>query len=581
MPHSGRIRAPGETKAIRSHKSSGAGCLIPFGLVFGGIGLFVTIMLARDFAEDTKTRGWTEVPAELIRSEILVDKAKAEAPFLLEVEYRYYFGGQTRVSTRFARKEKWSDDYEELALKRAEFLGGDGSATCFVNPDDPTEAIMERESLWAGLLVLFPLLFVLIGGGIVWAGVASLRKKRKQASPVATPLSSTPKAKSRELGTLGAAIFFFVFFAIGLGILFPIGIIPYQRRQAAKDWIETPCEIIWSRVQSHEGDDSTTYSVDIFYTYAFAGAEHRSNRYSFVGGSSSGRSAKAAIVKRYPEGSRQVCYVDPDQPVRAVIDRSLRSIGFWFLIPTAFLLVGLIGGICTLSSAFVKARAKAAAASGLAATPSAPEAPSADSSLRLNPAKSRLTAFLGIGIFALFWNGIVSILIFSGELKPSGGFFGILPILFMIPFVLVGLGLIVAVFYIGLGLLNPKLELVLTPGQPHLGDKAHLSWRLKGSPSRLRSLKIVLVGNESATYQRGTTTHTDREPFYAQVLAEETSALAFYQGEVVFPIPHDLMYSFRSGSNRIEWEIRVIGDIKPGPDIADTSMIEILPAANA
>ncbi len=575
MSKIGTYRAKSKDPANAGGKGSGVGCLIVFGLIFGGMGLLFTVFIARDFLAEAKTRGWAEVPAELIRSEIRVEEAREDAPFLLEVEYRYRFGDQTQTSTRYGRKEEWTDDYEKLALKRASFLQGDGAVVCYVNPENQAEAVLKRGSLWSGLLILFPLLFVLIGGVIVWAGLASLRKEKKASASTPAALSSSPTAKSRQMGPLGAAIFFFIFFAIGLGLLFPLAILPFRRAQDAKSWVATPCEILWSRVQSHDSDDGTTYSVDIFFQYEFGGATHRSNRYSFASGSSSGHSSKAAIVKRYPRGSRQTCHVDPAQPERAVLERDAGAIGFWFLIPALFAFIGLVGLVATVRSALAKRKANPlhAATGTTAGTPS----PTDSGPLTLKPAKSRFAAFLGITFVALFWNGIVSIFLFAEDAGPSG-LFGFV---FMTPFVLVGLALIAGVLYTALGLFNPGVELVLTPGQPRLGEKAHLAWRLKGSPSRLRSLKILLVGTETATYQRGTNSHTDREAFYAQILADETSSLGFYQGENTFQIPHDLMYSFGTGNNGIEWEIRIIGEIRPGPDIADTSKIELLPAARA
>ena len=77
------------------------------------------------------------------------------------------------------------------------------------------------------------------------------------------------------LGKILLPGFFGIFLAVGLAILFPFFIAPMMQILAAKGWKATPCKIIWSRVESHEGDDSTTYSVDMFYSYRFEGKEYR------------------------------------------------------------------------------------------------------------------------------------------------------------------------------------------------------------------------------------------------------------------------------------------------------------------
>ena len=96
----------------------------------------------------------------------------------------------------------------------------------------------------------------------------------------------------------------------------------------------------WSRVITHQGDDGDTYSVDIFYEYEAGDELQRSNRYSFGGGSSSGRGSKRAIVKRYPHQSAQVCFVDPDDPLEAVLKPKLGSSIFLAIIPAVFVLIG-------------------------------------------------------------------------------------------------------------------------------------------------------------------------------------------------------------------------------------------------
>ena len=559
----------------------GAGCLIPFGLIFAAMGLFAFIAFAKEFAGDLQTRSWTESPAELIKCEIVAEKGRKENPFRIDVEFRYDYEGQSYTSTQYTRKEQWSDDYEKLALKKKTFHQGDGGTTCFVNPDQPTEAIMKLQSLWGGFFLLIPLIFVVVGSGIIWAGVAMLRNKKKAKQGDVTSISAKAK-KSGKAGRVVGAVFFLIFFCVGLGILFPVGIIPYKRSQAAKSWVETPCTIIWSRVQSHKGDDSTTYSVDIFYKYEFNGEQHRSNRYKFMGGSSSGSSAKHKIVKKYPARSQQICYVDPEVPERAVIKRD--GVGYWFLIPLTFMLIGLFGGIAVIRSAFKRKappgiRSLVDSAASRSAALNAPD-PSAKV---FHPAKGRKASVIFLLIFAVFWNGIVSIFVVSTfrDLQSGGfGFFNLLPALFMIPFVVIGIGVFAFFLHQLLGLFNPRVEITLSPGQPRLGDTVNLSWKLSGSSNRLRSLKIILTGREIATYQRGTNTQTASEVFHAQLLFDETNALAFYQGNLEFQIPFDLMYSFDSGNNEIEWEIRVCGVIKPGPDIDDTCKLEVFPAAS-
>jgi len=128
---------------------------------------------------------------------------------------------------------------------------------------------------------------------------------------------------------------------VGLGTAYGFVISPLVKARDARTWVETPCTVLWSRVEVHDGDDNDSYSADIFYKYEFDGETHRSNEYSFMGStSSSRRSAAQKLVRQYPAGTKASCFVDPNIPWHAVIVRDASQIGLWVLFPTVFFLVG-------------------------------------------------------------------------------------------------------------------------------------------------------------------------------------------------------------------------------------------------
>ena len=77
--------------------------------------------------------------------------------------------------------------------------------------------------------------------------------------------------------------------------------------------------------------------------YRMNGGEYRANRYSFMGGSSSGYAGKQAIVSRYPPGAQVICYVDPTDPTQAVLERGFTPIMLLGLLPLLFIAAGLFG----------------------------------------------------------------------------------------------------------------------------------------------------------------------------------------------------------------------------------------------
>jgi hypothetical protein len=109
---------------------------------------------------------------------------------------------------------------------------------------------------------------------------------------------------------LPALMFYFLFW------------IPYRRVRIAKSWRKTPCVIVSSAVEEDAGDSGLYYIV-MTYEYDYAGHRYLSDRYSFSFASTAGRWGKRRIVRRLAPGSRAFCYVNPDNPGDAVINRGL------------------------------------------------------------------------------------------------------------------------------------------------------------------------------------------------------------------------------------------------------------------
>jgi hypothetical protein len=154
---------------------------------------------------------------------------------------------------------------------------------------------------------------------------------------------SLANRSKRQLGSGCLRLFFLPFFLIGVGFFYGLTIHPALKILAARSWVETPCVIDSSEVQSHSGSKgSRTYSVGITYHYFFADQEYKSDRYYFGSGSSSGWKAKNAVVQKYPPGKETVCFVDPNKPSEAVLNRGwFGELGFGAI----GLLFALVGGL--------------------------------------------------------------------------------------------------------------------------------------------------------------------------------------------------------------------------------------------
>ncbi|NLE38362.1 MAG: hypothetical protein GX621_10095, partial [Pirellulaceae bacterium] len=320
--------------------------------------------------------------------------------------------------------------------------------------------------------------------------------------------------------------------------------------------------------------------------YEFNGATYTSDRYDFfVAASSSGYEGKKRVVDQYKNAANPVCYVDPDEPAEAVLQRDLTIKNAIGLFPLIFVVAGaavLIFGLKQKDrpgKAWLPRMKTAQVAptesrfgfeqDAFDATPDA---------VTLRPNMSPLGK-LGLVAFAcLFWNGIVSVFVYQVvEGFRTGNPEWFLTI-FMIPFVLVGLGFVVAVFYVALTLFNPRYTMTLRPGLIQPGTTGSIAWKASGSAGRIQQLSIKLVGQEKASYTVGTDTRTEEKTFFESDLVDTRDLWQLAAGEVEFAVPADAMHSFESAHNKIVWSIKLHGHIALWPDVSDEYKIAVLPA---
>ena len=377
-------------------------------------------------------------------------------------------------------------------------------------------------------------------------------------------------------------LFFGIFLAVGCVASYFTLWRPWSNWLAARSWEETPCRIVSSQVAtSSDSDGGTTYKVDITYTYVVEGGEFRGSRYDFMTVTSSGYDGKAAVVARYPAGTKAICWVNPANRTESVLSRDFSLTYLIGLFPLIFVAAGAGGMVWAFQTARKNRRAQPV--SGVTGPRPSPFGvdlpPDAWQPRVLKPQFSPLGKLVGLIFVALFWNGIVSV--FVGVVVNdwrSGQGKGCLTA-FLVPFVLIGLGLIFAVFRQFLVLFNPRLELILSRGALAPGEPASLQWRIEGKAERVQRLKIVLEGREEATYRRGTDTKTDREVFATIPIVDTDQSMQIAQGSARVEVPDDTVPSFSADRNKIVWTLKATCDIPGWPDSDDEYEIVVAPAA--
>lgn len=584
-----RIRS-GDPKAIGLF---GRVFLSLFALVFIGMGGLFTAWLVRDGLRDLETRRWVKTECVILESSVQESRGGAgtDRGYRFQVRYQYTFDGRESTGSRHLRQNKAYSDYSQ-ALRLREKYPADTKAVCLVNPRDPAEAVLENGSMWFIALALFPLLFVAVGAGVLWFAWRG-RGDARAAEAKALTEQANPAGQRRFVG-----VFFTCWLLFSSAALFFFTIRPLTGIFRARAWTETPCKIVSSEVRTHSGDDGSTYSVNILYTYAVNGKEYTANRYHFMGGSSSGRAGKAAVVARFPAGAQAVCYVNPGDPTDAVLERGFTADLWWGALPALFVLIG-VGGLAYFfgmktgpavpgpgSGVRMRERARGGVnrPEPRGASSAAQAAPLGDAGWDLAEARvlkrkvSPVVRVIGAVCLAAFWNGIVSVFVFQAMQTWRRGHPEWFLTIFLVPFVLVGLGLIGAVGYYFLALFNARPVLRISPGQVPLGSAFDVRWQLTGRYHQLRRFEVRFEGREEATYRQGTSTATDQETFARLLIVNTTSHADMAQGQARVQVPADTMHSFEAPNNKIVWALHVKGDIPLWPDINEEFEIQVLPA---
>jgi hypothetical protein len=196
----------------------------------------------------------------------------------------------------------------------------------------------------------------------------------------------------------------------------------------------------------------------------------------------------------------------------------------------------------------------------------------------LKRSASPLGKLIGMLFLALFWNGIVSIflyLVYKGFRDGNPEWF---LTFFMIPFVLVGIGLIFGVFYAFLALFNPEPVVHASTTSPALGEEMVINWSIKGRGERISTLTFSLFAQERATYRRGTSTVTDTHTLFEQTLLSTSNTMDIVRGgRIEAIIPSNVMHSFEADNNKIVWKLKLHGDIKRWPDVNDEYPLIVRP----
>lgn len=134
-----------------------------------------------------QARSWTATQATMTQCEVVEGRKGSKR---LEVSYDYTFDGRSYTGTRFgfsdgASKDEWA----------ARFAAG-STVTCFVNPTNPGQAMLQREM---GMVYWFlPGCFLAAAAGLGYGAKRALAQQRIAAAATLYSLE-TPEVAPSEL----------------------------------------------------------------------------------------------------------------------------------------------------------------------------------------------------------------------------------------------------------------------------------------------------------------------------------------------------------------------------------------------
>ena len=126
--------------------------------------------------------------------------------------------------------------------------------------------------------------------------------------------------------------------------------LPLQTVQKSAAWESVPATVVSSEIGVEKRDSSSFnkhdlsvyYSIKITYQYEYNGKTYIGDRYDFFRSkdqyNSFGKTQMQEIIKRYPQGKKIFCWINPQNPEDTVISR---DINYTTVLLNAFLFIGI------------------------------------------------------------------------------------------------------------------------------------------------------------------------------------------------------------------------------------------------
>jgi len=124
-------------------------------------------------------KSWEPVQAELLEHDLKTSYGDDSTTYKATARYRYDYYGQSYVSNRVGfsgGSDNIGSYHQDMNRKLSRVRGGSQTLNVWVNPNDPSDAVIDREMRWG--LFAFKSLFLLLFGGIGLGGLYAMYRFR-------------------------------------------------------------------------------------------------------------------------------------------------------------------------------------------------------------------------------------------------------------------------------------------------------------------------------------------------------------------------------------------------------------------
>lgn len=408
---------------------------------------------------------------------------------------------------------------------------------------------------------------------------------------------------SRTLGSIGEALFFaFLLLIGGIALAVMISTLVIPEWQVNHEFAEYNCKVVGRRLDEKEGESGTLYRPEFQIEYAVNGVEYRAWTYTISNPYTPAKESQQAVLAKFKVGDVVPCWYNPLNPEQVVL---LRGYSGWvylaLFVPVVFVVIGAGGLIYSLLHWGKSAERRAAMSqraqernlfgtNGAADReyPNVPKRSDITSSpgtklrYRLPIDTSPGWALFGTLLGCIVWNAMVAVMAYFVIRGHIAGKPDWILTFFSIPFVLVGVFLIVFFLrklLITAGIGPTLLEISDHPLRPGGEYQVFLS---QSGNLAINSLSLSLVCQEKATYRQGTNTRTELRPVYRQELIRrddfEIPPGMPFETNCLLNVPQGAMHSFKSSHNAVDWTLVVEGEVANWPDFKWAFPVVIYPA---